>query len=904
MKRWPSLLRTLALFGVSAGLTGCPLVLQDDFSTLPADAAGTNAGGKSEGGQGASGGTTGASDAGSGAATMGGEPGMTVAGNGGNKPVAGTAGMGATSGEAGAGGDGGQGGAPDPCSLCSPDEECCEGSCVDTRFDSLNCRECGMGCPGTTCDNSSCTNTCVQGSIDCNRNIVDGCEVNPAVDPKNCGNCGIPCGFGLECVAGYCVCPPATADCDGDSENGCEVDTSSNELSCGGCGKPCAANEECVASACDCAVGFADCNMLPEDGCEADLTSVATCGSCQLDCGPHGSCVAAGQCDCQPGYLECDDQALGCETPVTDPSHCGDCDTSCTAGTPVCDGTTCVDGCNGLTRCGDSCVDTDIDPAHCGDCEQPVGANQICAGGLPECATGFDDCDADPNDCEINTQTDVNHCGACGDACKSGAVCNMGSCGCAPATPNDCGATCEQCCNDGQCSDGDSCTADVCAGGLCDNGGQCEGAGGLCCSGTGCFDCCSDGDCDVGEVCSGNQCVLLSCTLPEILCDSQCVNSSTDANNCGGCGNKCGPGRTCSGAVCTPKWVATAAPPAGFVNREKAAYAAMGSKVFVWGGNNSSGTELNTGAVYDPDANTWSAVGSGGTPPSARVLATAVWTGSVMVVWGGGDADSDNDYNTGSRYDPATDTWAVMSTVGAPTGRRAAYGFWTGSRVLFYSGFDQNGTPLSGAYLYDPANNTWWNGDTDGRPNGRNDPTTSWNGTLLTVYGGRIGSNYYSDTYLYELATDDWDDGANGPSNRAAAFGGWDGSYHLVWSGYSANSQRSDGKLYDPATNVWTSMLSQGQPTPRSAPHRYTGWSARIKPRVTLMLGGYDANGFRVDGGIYSSITNAWSTVSAWPSATSHLWGVGVWTGTEFVLWGGRQGTTSSLTASGERYRP
>ena len=43
------------------------------------DAAGTSAGGKSEGGQGASGGTIGASDAGSGAATMGGEPGMTVA---------------------------------------------------------------------------------------------------------------------------------------------------------------------------------------------------------------------------------------------------------------------------------------------------------------------------------------------------------------------------------------------------------------------------------------------------------------------------------------------------------------------------------------------------------------------------------------------------------------------------------------------------------------------------------------------------------------------------------------------------------------------------------------------------------------------------------------------------------
>src|SRR5207245_6510587 len=53
--------------------------------------------------------------------------------------------------------------------------------------------------------------------------------------------------------------------------------------------------------------------------------------------------------------------------------------------------------------------------------------------------------------------------------------------------------------------------------------------------------------------------------------------------------------------------------------------------------------------------------GSLATPtPDPRSRPTAVWTGSVMIIWGGGgdvSAGSGPGYRTGSRYDPATDTW-------------------------------------------------------------------------------------------------------------------------------------------------------------------------------------------------------------------------------------------------------
>src|SRR5690349_11560891 len=87
--------------------------------------------------------------------------------------------------------------------------------------------------------------------------------------------------------------------------------------------------------------------------------------------------------------------------------------------------------------------------------------------------------------------------------------------------------------------------------------------------------------------------------------------------------------------------------------------------------------------------------------------------------------------------------------------------------------------------------------------------------------------------------------------------------------------------------------------------HRMTGWANRLKPRVTLMVGGFNSNNaFLTDGGIYNSTTNAWTAVGGWPSGAAHLWGTAVWTGTEFVVWSGRLGTTSTLTAAGDRYFP
>jgi N-acetylneuraminic acid mutarotase len=74
------------------------------------------------------------------------------------------------------------------------------------------------------------------------------------------------------------------------------------------------------------------------------------------------------------------------------------------------------------------------------------------------------------------------------------------------------------------------------------------------------------------------------------------------------------------------------------------------SEMIVWGGcfGNPCSNFVDTGGIYDPGTDSWTAT-STVNAPSARAYHTAVWTGSEMIVWGGQD-DSGNNLNTGGRY--------------------------------------------------------------------------------------------------------------------------------------------------------------------------------------------------------------------------------------------------------------
>jgi hypothetical protein len=141
--------------------------------------------------------------------------------------------------------------AKDPGNItCLPGLMPCNGTCIDTNVDLLNCGACGNVCPlGKACINGTCT--CLPGQTPCNGTCTD-----TSFDLRNCGACGNVCPFGKHCVSGKCVCPTGLSFC-----NGICIDVTSDELNCGSCGKACPLgqvcfNGRCLAPSLDCTNGY------------------------------------------------------------------------------------------------------------------------------------------------------------------------------------------------------------------------------------------------------------------------------------------------------------------------------------------------------------------------------------------------------------------------------------------------------------------------------------------------------------------------------------------------------------------------------------------------------------------------------------------------------------------------
>jgi len=159
--------------------------------------------------------------------------------------------------------------------------------------------------------------------------------------------------------------------------------------------------------------------------------------------------------------------------------------------------------------------------------------------------------------------------------------------------------------------------------------------------------------------------------------------------------------------------------------------------MLVWGGQDDAALTLSDGASYDPGGNAWTGISPTGAPTS-RTFHTAVWTGTRMIVWGGAffDGLSGFDLLTGGVYDPAADTWTPTSTTGAPAARDRHTAVWTGSLMVAWGGQDDLVAQLNSGGRYDPVVDAWTPTSTVSAPVGRRYHTAVWTGTVMIPWGG------------------------------------------------------------------------------------------------------------------------------------------------------------------------
>jgi N-acetylneuraminic acid mutarotase len=328
-----------------------------------------------------------------------------------------------------------------------------------------------------------------------------------------------------------------------------------------------------------------------------------------------------------------------------------------------------------------------------------------------------------------------------------------------------------------------------------------------------------------------------------------------------------------------------------------------GSEMLIFGGYPNSFSVDDHGRRYDPATDTWMLM-TAKNAPTPRTNHTAVWTGTSMIVWGGNVQSTAGIRQTGGRYDPSTDTWTRVSTRNAPLARYSHTAVWTGTEMVIWGGI--GATSTSGVLVntggrYNPDTDTWRPTSTIGAPSPRSEHTAVWTGSRMVVWSAGSGGRYdpVADTWLPV--------GASGLDARFGHTAVWTGHFMVIWGGTHTvidqnnghpqffNVPTDAGARYNPSTDRWSPTSLDGAPPPRS------GHAAVWTGTEMLIWGGAGA------GRRYDVTTDTWTPMS---DVGAVAWGEGqtaVWTGHQMIAWGGLRPLgppVQLLMNTGGRYDP
>lgn len=258
-----------------------------------------------------------------------------------------------------------------------------------------------------------------------------------------------------------------------------------------------------------------------------------------------------------------------------------------------------------------------------------------------------------------------------------------------------------------------------------------------------------------------------------------------------------------------------------------------GFSLIIWGG--SSGFRyFNDGAVYNPEADTWTVPpGLIASPLRPRRNHVALWTGSTMIVWGG-YGDTEGDLNDGAIYSFEDDSWTTPRglNAGPLAVRRSAGAVWTGREMILWGGTayideDDSWVTYSDGAVYAPHDDSWSqprglsNGSS--RPSARFTPTAVWTETEMILWGG-WDTMSASDGAMYDPVADSWrralglEVGSSPLAARSYPEAVWTGTEVIIWGGNDEGVMFGDGAVYDPADDSWRSPVglgTGGAPSPR-----------------------------------------------------------------------------------------
>lgn len=340
------------------------------------------------------------------------------------------------------------------------DKNICSDTSIEQKYRNiLNYRQCPNGYSLIVTDGA-------KRKYYCSRTVCNSVAVHLETDMLNCGVCGNACAATHNCIAGTCVpaeCPDGQercnnvcvnlasahiANCNGDTitcndgfkqcdENKVACNDLNQDIeNCGTCGNRCKDGEACFRGECRINTCESQNETLCDINGDAQCKNIASddadhCGACNYKCSsypiPHAtsnSCIA-GQCqyECTDPYTnianKADASGIQCVDFMTDSNHCGATDNKCTY-PQTCQNGACTCPQEQPNVCGSVCLNFDV-----------VNVESCDNGTIKKCKDGYADVDKNINNgCEVNLNTDNDHCGEVNNKCTNGRTCQNKVCKC------------------------------------------------------------------------------------------------------------------------------------------------------------------------------------------------------------------------------------------------------------------------------------------------------------------------------------------------------------------------------------------------------------------------------------------------------------------------------------------
>jgi hypothetical protein len=294
----------------------------------------------------------------------------------------------------------------------------------------------------------------------------------------------------------------------------------------------------------------------------------------------------------------------------------------------------------------------------------------------------------------------------------------------------------------------------------------------------------------------------------------------------------------------------------------------FGRRIYLFGGTNNGGDELNDEYELNLNTFTWASAPMTGIIPDARDHHVCVWdrNDQQLIVWGGNAVD-----DSLRAMSVATREWRSLNWfIGPPTRSGPSLGFfdWQGNRVVVLAG--SRGSDAYTFYKLDPTNFWYGTGPTRAPIGGsmvldRANARTIAYGGIDWPYNSVIG-DFWQYSFTNPQGWNGVNTGGVTPPQRVAHVAVWDQKHDrmLVIEGRDENNAPTNSvfALSDSADFMnWKGLATSGTaPTPRT-------YSAGIYDPVgdrVLLFGGIDANNLR--GGLSQlalTPSPAWSTIAA-----------------------------------------